>query len=58
MKIFNGFINAVKSWFKLEAELAIIKNQLNSIERRLSQHEMLILQLYERIDQLYNKLIK
>jgi len=58
MKIFNGLAKAIKTWFKLEAEFTVIKNQLDSIEKRLDSHEQLILKLYERVDELYSKLIK
>jgi len=53
MKVLNGIAKAIATWFKLDAKLYMIESQLNDIRDELKEHERLILQLYDRIDKLY-----
>jgi len=53
MKVFNGLAKAIKAWFELDAKLYTIESQLNDIRDELKEHERLILNLYDRIDRLY-----
>jgi len=53
MKVFNGLAKAIKAWFELDARLYTIESQLKDVRDELKEHERLIMNLYDRIDRLY-----
>ena len=48
MKLFNGFVKAIKTWLILDERLAMIENRLNSLEQRVDELYHLLCELLRK----------